>query len=174
MKKNLLSILILALLVVNVVLTAIMMFSVTGTMKKTSELVTDIASVIDLELNTQGSGEEETIAEEVPIEDVEVYDIEDSMTIPLKVGEDGTAHYAVVSVSLSMNTKDKGYKTYGADVSAKESIIKSEIIDVIGEYTLEETQSGTEAMRQEILDRIQSMYESKFIYSVAFRDVMFQ
>ena len=39
MKKNLLSVLILALLVVNIVLTAIMMFSVMGTSQKTSRLV---------------------------------------------------------------------------------------------------------------------------------------
>ena len=39
MKKNLISIVILALLIVNIVLTAIMMFSVTGTSRKTAALV---------------------------------------------------------------------------------------------------------------------------------------
>ena len=42
MKKNLISIIILALLIVNIVLTAIMMFSVTGTATKTSALVDNI------------------------------------------------------------------------------------------------------------------------------------
>ena len=50
MKKNLLTIIILALLVVNVVLTGIMMFSVTGAMNKTSALVTDISTALNLEL----------------------------------------------------------------------------------------------------------------------------
>ena len=50
MKRNLISILILALLIVNVVLTAIMMFSVTSTSKKTAALVDSISSAIALEL----------------------------------------------------------------------------------------------------------------------------
>ena len=57
MKKNLISIIILALLIVNIVLTSIMMFSVMGSSKKTTALVNDIASVLDLEL--KGSGDEE-------------------------------------------------------------------------------------------------------------------
>ena len=53
MKKNMLSILILALLIVNVVLTAIMMFSVTGTAKRTSALIDDISAAINLDLENQ-------------------------------------------------------------------------------------------------------------------------
>ena len=48
MKKNLLSVLILALLVVNIVLTTIMMLSITKTNSKTAELVTNIATVMNL------------------------------------------------------------------------------------------------------------------------------
>ena len=53
MKKNMLSILILALLIVNIVLTAIMMFSITGTAKKTSALIDDISAAINLDLKNQ-------------------------------------------------------------------------------------------------------------------------
>ena len=55
MKKNMLSILILALLIVNIVLTAIMMFSVTGTAKKTSALIDDISAAINLDLKNQSA-----------------------------------------------------------------------------------------------------------------------
>ena len=54
MKKNLLSILILVLLIVNIALTVVMMISVTGTNKKTGELVTSIATVLNLELYNPG------------------------------------------------------------------------------------------------------------------------
>ena len=47
MKKNLISIIILALLIVNIVLTAIMMFSVTGTATKTSALVDNITRALN-------------------------------------------------------------------------------------------------------------------------------
>ena len=51
MKKNLLSIIILALLVVNIILSAIMMISVTSASKKTAALVADISTIIGLEIN---------------------------------------------------------------------------------------------------------------------------
>ena len=51
MKKNLLSVIILALLVVNIVLTSIMMVSVMGTMKKSSKLIDGISSALALEVN---------------------------------------------------------------------------------------------------------------------------
>ena len=58
MKKNLISIIILALLIVNIVLTAIMMFSVTGASKKTAALVDNIATALDLELVSNEEAEE--------------------------------------------------------------------------------------------------------------------
>ena len=57
MKKNLISIVILALLIVNIVLTSIMMFSVMSTNKKTAALVGDVAAAISLELGTGEGGE---------------------------------------------------------------------------------------------------------------------
>ena len=98
MKKNLMSVLILALLIVNIVLTVITMVSVTSTNKKTASVVNSIATVLNLELNTSG---DDTAEKEVSIDDTAVYNIEDSMTIPLRKGEDGKEHYALVSVSLA-------------------------------------------------------------------------
>ena len=57
MKKNLLSIVILSLLIVNIVMTAIMLFSVIGTNKRTAEIVTDIAGILSLELGTEAGGQ---------------------------------------------------------------------------------------------------------------------
>ena len=48
MKKNLMSVLILALLIVNIVLTVITMVSVTSTNKKTASVVNSIATVLNL------------------------------------------------------------------------------------------------------------------------------
>ncbi|MDE7231622.1 MAG: flagellar basal body-associated protein FliL, partial [Lachnospiraceae bacterium] len=89
MKKNLISVIILALLIVNIVLTAIMMFSVTGASKKTAALVDDIATVLDLELASKEG------QPAVAMTDTETYSI-DSMTVPLKKGEeDDKDHYCV-------------------------------------------------------------------------------
>ncbi len=171
MKKNLVSIIILALLIVNIVLTSIMLFSVTGTMKKTATLIDSIATALSIELSSEIEAAE---AVNVPMEDTVVYQIADELMIPLEVGVDGKPHYCMVSVSLSMNSKADGYKDYGATIAEKEDLIKGEIVNVIGGYTIEAAQADTDAVRAEILGRIQKLYDSDFIYNVVFREIMFQ
>lgn len=172
MKKNLVSIIILALLVVNIILTSVMLFSVTGTMKKTASLIDGIAMALSLELGEDITAAAE--AEVVPMEDVSVYQIADEMTIPLAVGADGKDHFCMVSVSLSMNTKADGYKDYGETVGEKEDLIKGEIVSAIGSYTIEEAKADTDALREDILNRIQNLYGYDFVYDVVFREIFFQ
>lgn len=173
MKKNLISIIILALLVVNIVLTAIMMFSVMSTSKKTAALVDNISTALNLELAAKGAGSESP-EESIPMSDIQTYDISESMTIPLKSDDSGEAHFCMVSVTLSMNTKDKAYKTYGETIADRESLIKSEIVDVFAEYTLDEARDHQDDIRQEILERVQKMFDSEFIFNVSFSDILFQ
>jgi flagellar FliL protein len=168
MKKNLLSILVLALVIVNLVFSAVTMISVTSTNKKTAAVIGDVATVLNLELSSQDSEEAE---EEVSIDDTVVYNIEDAMTIPLKKGEDGKDHYAIVSVSLAMNSKDKDYKKYGETLADQESLIKGEIVESFGSFTMEEIQQNPDSVRSDILSRIQSLFDSQFVYKVTFRDI---
>lgn len=66
MKKNLLSVLVLALVLVNVILSAVMMFSVLSTNKKTAALVNSVTSILSLELEQPGAEEQR----EVPMSDL--------------------------------------------------------------------------------------------------------
>ncbi len=171
MKKNLISIIILALLIVNIVLTAIMMFSVTGASKKTAALVDNIATALDLELV---SDQEAEVEEMVSMADTETYSFAEPMTIPLKKGEgDDKDHYCIVSITLAINIKADGYNDYGSDLSKHEGLIKDEINSVFANYTMEEARSNQEQIKQEILERIQTMFDSQFIYNVSFGDIMF-
>ena len=52
-------------------------------------------------------------------------------------------------------------------------MIKSEIISVVGQYTMAEAQADEEALKQAILERIQNMFGSDFIFKVDFRDVKY-
>jgi flagellar FliL protein len=172
MKRNLLSIIILALLIVNIVLTTIMMMNVSKASAKTGELVTAIANSLNLELSS--GAEAGAVKEEVAMEDTSVYKIPDQMTIPLMPGEDGKSHFCLVSVALSMNTKHDDYETYGANIADKVDLIKQCVLDVIKGYTFEEAQANTDMMREDILKSIQKMYGSDFIYQVSFSDILFQ
>lgn len=173
MKKNLISIIILALMVVNIVLTAIMMFSVTGASKKTAALVDTISTAMDLELAASNGGE--AVEEVISMADTETYSFADQMTIPLKKGEDDKDHYCIVAITLSINTKADGYKEYGSaeSLAAKEGLLKDEINSVFAGYTMEEARDNQDAIKKEIIDRIQQMFDSKFIYNVSFGDIMF-
>lgn len=167
MKKNLISILILALLIVNIVLTAIMMFSVTSTNSKTAALVTDIASAISLDIEGMRSG-----ASAVPLENTVTYTIAD-MTILLKDDtntEEGTEkkdHYAQLTVVLSMDNRHEDFAANGSgDLSSREDLIKGRISDVVGKYTLNEAKQNTQAITADILNSIQGLFDSDFIFEV--------
>ena len=172
MKKNLMSVVILALLVVNLILTGIMMFSCVSANKKTAALVNDIASVLDLELTGGGSNTEEVAA--VSVADTEIYNIADAMTVALRPSEDGKEHYCMCEVSFSMNKTHEDYETMSPMVATQESKIRSIIIGVIGGYTKEEAQANHKAIESEILEQVQQMFGSNFIYEAYFRDVKFQ
>ncbi len=173
MKKNLISIIILALLIINIVLTAIMMFSIISTNKKTASLVTNIAAAISLDLGT----EEEEVKEVVSMEDTTTYTIAD-MTIPFKKSQvtdaDGNPqdvkdHFALISVTFSMNSKHKDYKNYGEDMTSREELIKGKIFEVVNQRTMEEAQADTEAIRLDILKKIQELFGSDFIFDATIR-----
>ncbi len=174
MKKNLLTIVILALLLVNIALTAVMMISVTTTNNKTATLVNTIATVMNLELT---DGTEESAVQQISLADTEVYSIEGSMTIPLKVvvGEDGKEKqsYMLCEVSLQINKSHEDYKTMNELVATNESLIKDTIRKVISSKTEAECRDNEEGLKAEILKDIQDMFESDFIYGIVFSDVKF-
>lgn len=174
MKKNLLSVVILALLIVNLVLTGIVMFSTVSANKKTVSLVNDIAEVLDLELAAGSSSSADGAATSVSVADTEVYNIADAMTIALRASEDGKEHYCMCEMSFSMNKTDPDYETMNAMVSAQESKIRSIIIGVVGGYTKEEAQANQKAIEAEILKQVQDIFGSKFIFEAYFRDIKFQ
>jgi flagellar FliL protein len=172
MKKNLLTILILALMIVNVALSVITMISVTGTNKKTAALVDTIATVLNLELVT----DEEDPALSVSLADTEIYTIADSMTIPLKIGASGKQEYMVCKIALSINTKDEDYKTYNSTtIGTYEPYIKQAIEGVISSYDsayLGDTLNRDE-VKKEVLEAIQKWLDSKVVYDISISEVKF-
>lgn len=171
MKKNLISIIILMLLIVNIALSSVTLFSVFGTNRKTAALVTDIAAAVNLDLGTAEDAKQETVA--VSMADVVTHDIAE-MTIPLKKGEDGKEHYALLSITLSMNSKNEDYELYGANIATRESLIKGEINDVVAQFTVDQARDNSHYIEEQILERIQILFDSKFIYDVTISGALYQ
>jgi len=172
MKKNLLTVLSLALVMVNVALSVITMISVTGTNKKTAALVDTIATVLNLELVS----DEEDEAASVSLADTEIYTIADSMTIPLKVTEGGKQEYMICRIALSINTKDDDYKTYNSEtIGSYEPYIKQAIEGVISSYdsTYLQDPANRDEAKKEILKAIQKWLDSEVVYDLSISDVKF-
>lgn len=172
MKKNLLTVLILAMTMVNLVLTCVMMISVMATNKKTAKLVNNIATVLDFEL-TEPGGEENEGAVEVSLADTDVYNISGSMTIPLKMDESGKQEYIVFDISLSMNTKSPDYKTHKDSMADRESLIKDAITSVVTSHTKDECRGNFEGLKKEILQAIQKLFDSDFIFNIGISGVKY-
>ena len=165
MKKNLMSVLILAMVMVNLVLTALLTLTVFPQAQKANELVTKVASAIELDLE---SGQI-TNASTIPIEDLEV--------VPLNTGtawlinlqsSDDKAHHAQLAVSLSLNTQDKGYETGKESLTTKEALVMDVINRVIGGYTPEDLKADPQGAQQEILKELQKTFDDDFIVGVSF------
>lgn len=179
MKKNLLSIIILALLVVNLAMTGFMMLSVMTTNSQTAKLISDIAAALELEANGGNSGGFTGSATGVVgVESLATFELtgDDKMTINLKAGEDGKTHYMVVEVVFSMNTASADYATLGTSESmaGKKSLIKAKVQEVLSSHTMEEIQSNEEVVKDEILESVQELFGSNFIYDVSFSSVLYQ
>lgn len=171
MKKNLLTVLVLALTLVNTILSGVMMVSVMGTNKKTAKLVGDIATVLNLELGTAGEEEKP----EVSLADTEVYAIDGSMTILLKSEPGATkSTYIVFDIALSLNKKHADYKKYGGEnFKSYDSMIKSAINDAVMQYTELECRNDMQAMKDDILKAIQEIFQSDFVYNISLSGVKF-
>ena len=172
MKKNFISILILGCTLINIVLSAITMFSVVSTNQKTAAIVTEVAQILDIEL---GGTEAEEKENDIPIENIVTYSISEEMMVELKPSADGTRHFCSVTVFFSMDSKHKDYKKYGATIGENELILKSIMGDVFRHYTMDEARANQAEIRAEILTKVQAKYgDSDFVFAVSFSDIMFQ
>lgn len=175
MKKNLITVIILALVFANLVLTAILAFTIIPQTKKSNELIDQVCSAINLDLE---GGQNKQVAS-IPIEDLKVYDIADKFTVNLAKDEDGKSHYAVFSVGLSVNTKSEVFKTYAVDdtlsgLTEKETLIQDTINTVVSNYTIDEfNANGYQNVKDEILSKMQDMFggSTDFVVGINFSGV---
>lgn len=170
MKKNLITVITLALVVVNLVLTVILTITILPETQKANELITKVCSAIDLDLES-GSA---TSNANIPIDQIEVYNIDDEQTINLKQDGDGKDHFAMITVSISMDTKNSDYKDLKPQVEEKVNLIKGDINNIVSQYTIDEIKNNQSAVQNEILKDLQKMFGSDFIVAVGFPTAQYQ
>lgn len=163
MKKNILAIIILAATLVNLTLTALMLFVYLPNAQSMNNMIMKICEVIDLELE---SPLPVTPQAEVLLSDLETYVVDSDMQIALAKGEDGGGHFALVTISVSLNKKADDYATVQPLITSQSERIKAIILDRIGSLTAENFMSSKEAVLSQILETLQAEFGTKCIYRV--------
>ncbi len=171
MKKNIFSVIITALTVINVVLTAIMFFVMLPTFQKTNNLITQVASVLNLELE----GDKASSAEEqYTLADLEAVPVafEEQQTLNLDPGEDSKLHYAMLDgYTLSINKKSKDYKKLSSTIKENQTKFTDIIRGVITSHTIDDI--SEEAVKKESLEKIQELLDSRIVVEVSISNFMY-
>ncbi|MBE5914193.1 MULTISPECIES: SPFH domain-containing protein [Pseudobutyrivibrio] len=168
MKKNLITVIILALVVVNLVLTAVLTITIIPETQKANELITKVCSAIDLDLQAGDTAGSLSI------------DVADMVDYPVNGGETLTINlvdgYAVLGISLSLDSTNEDYATYAADgtLTAQDNIISDKINSVIKKHTVQEMIDNEDEIKEEILEELQTLFKSSFIVRVNFSSATYQ
>lgn len=170
MKKNLLTVLILALVIVNLVLTSVMLISIVGTNSKTGALVSNIGAALQLEMTEPGKETQETAVSALDLEEVDLGEV----TVMLKSDGDGSSSYMVFNVALQLNTTNKDYEEINSDfITSRKNLIISTINDVVGAHTLDECKNNQPALKAEIRQAICDLLQSDVVYEISLSEVKF-
>ena len=170
MKKNMLTVAIAAISVVNLILLMVMFFVMIPTFNKCNTLITKVASAVDLSIESTNKEEEQTdVSEWDPIK----ITFETKQTINLKRDEGDTgAHYAILeSFTVSFNKKADDYDDAKASFQANSVYAEDIIKEVIAEYSM--TTMDEKAIKEEALTRLQDIYNTKSIVSVSLGGFLF-
>lgn len=169
MKKNILTIVIMASTVLNLVLTIIMVFTIVPAMNKTNKLVDKVAAVIDLELEKE-EDQSYDIGELDPFE----VKFDNKQTINLKSeGEGSEAHYVVIDgFTVSFNKEADDYKDISEAVKASPVYVTDCLKEAISEQTISGLNENV--IKEQALAKMQKFYNSKCIVIVSLSGYMFQ
>lgn len=175
MRKNILTIVIMALCLMNLVMTAIVVFTIVPTAKKTDALISQVASVINLELTGYAENS-------YKVENLEVHKIDEGLTKNLKPGEKDPetgkveSHFAVLDyVTLSINTKSEDYKELNEILTAQDPKIMDIVGTTLTQYTYDEAISDQSKIKEDILQQLRTYFGSAdFIVDVNFGNFVCQ
>ncbi|MGN0155199.1 MAG: flagellar basal body-associated protein FliL [Lachnospiraceae bacterium] len=163
MKKNLITVIILAICVVNLILNVMLVFVCMPSAKKTNNLITEIASVLNLELESNDG--QPTVA----LENMATYNVE-AQVINLKDDGSGTNHYIQVGLTLELDNSSEDYEQLNTVLTDAGGAVFDEARNVIQNYTYAEVtdQEVQEKIKKQILSNLQKKYATQCIYNVSF------
>ncbi len=157
MKRNMLAIVILAATLINVTLSAVLIFTVVPKAKRTDALIEKIVAAVELETE---SGIGKDYGEILP-EDQDEYTFSQK-AINLKQTTDKVS-IAQVSITITLNKKHEDYATVQPLVSGKENKIVAAASSVLSDYTAAEVALYSDDINKDALVKIQEIFQSECV-----------
>lgn len=169
MKKNILTIIILATTLINMTLMIVMLFVFLPNVKQTNHLITKVAQTVDLELENVVVKEDK-----VTISDIDTYKPTDVTGLAINLKKepgDNKTHFASIKWSLVLNKSHKDFSKLNPLVASNEGRIKEVIRTEVEKYTINNVQENKENIKADVLKILQDdVFGSDFIISVSFSD----
>lgn len=170
MKKSMLNVITLALVLINLVLTVILTFSIVSTTNKTNNLITKVAEIIDLDVGggLAATNQETASLGVSDLETVDVKNSDDTTKITLSLlDSNNKIHYAQVSVVLTLNKKSKDYAEKRESIDSGMQLIVNNVNSVVGTYTYDTALQNKANMEAELLSKLQNLFQTDMVYGVA-------
>lgn len=166
MKKNLITVLILAISIINLVFNILLIFVFMPSTTKTNKLITDIAKVLDIELASMNANGEL----EFDVADLSEFRLEQGNPINLADDGSGKSHVLQYGVAINLNTKAQDYSKVESSLTSSTALLYDLTRDIIAKYTYAQV-NDVEVQRQikeEILNNLKETFATECIYSVSF------
>lgn len=167
MKKSTLNVITLALVLINLALTVILTFSLVSTNNKTNKLISKVSEIIDLDVAGVDTTDKST-SSNAGIDDVSYVDVTNngSNDIMISYTDGGRTHYAVMNVSLGLNTKAKDYSAKSTTINDGMKVIVNTVQTEAMKYTYSTVASSKATIEADLLSQLQDTFQTQCITSV--------
>lgn len=165
MKKNLITVIILAISIINLVFNILLVFVFMPSATKTNKLITDIAAVLDIEIASQ---KDDSVFD---VSNLAHYQLEQGNPINLKNDGTGDLHVVQYGLTINMDKTASDYSKVSADIEASTAMIYDMARNIIASYTYSEVIDGevtTNKIKEELLKELRETFNTECIYSVSF------
>ena len=167
MKKSMLNVITLALVLINLVLTVLLTFSLVSTNNRTNNLIKKVGEIIDLDAAGNAANGSQT-GSAVNIDDIEYVEVKsgDSTNI--------TVSYTDSGKTLGLNKKAKDYSTKSTSINNGMKLIVSQITNEALKYSYNTVTTNKTTIEKNLLSTLQDQFETEAICSVTLSEILVQ
>ena len=163
MKKSMLNVITLALVLINLILTVLLTFSLVST----NNLITKVAQIIDLDIG-ETTVKDDTTSAGANIADIAYVDVKnnDSTDITVSYTDGGKTHYAVLNVTVGFNTKAKDYEEKKSSLENSMKVVVSQVNTEALKYSYSELNANKATVESNLLSYLRDLFQTDSITSV--------